>query len=283
MAAENLPPDPALPATDLPPPATLPVAEAVEPVPSPLDSLRITYSKTRVMSDVIARVRCQPGVVSGDRSEAAETFKMLRQQLRRRMGSDGHRVLGVTSARRCEAKSLTSLNIALSMASDLDAAVMLIDADLSTTGLQRIFELQGVEGLAEYLGESKPIHELLINPGVARFTLLPAGQREPENSAELLATRKAQGLMNEIRQRYTDRLVLVDLPPLLDRADALGFLPHVDTTLLVVDDDLTSQPDLERVAQLLAPYNLIGTVMSRPLPPERAPGPRPRWRRILGL
>jgi Mrp family chromosome partitioning ATPase len=98
----------------------------------------------------------------------------------------------------------------------------------------------------------------------------------------LLATRAAQQLIRAMKERYPDRYIIVDLPPLLDTADALAFLPQVDTTLLVVEEHTSSMADMEAVAEMLAPFSLIGTVMSQP--PETEPRPdgrRAPWLRRL--
>jgi len=198
-----------------------------------------------------------------DRSELAETFKMLRNQLLLRMRADGHRVLAVSSPRAIEGKSLTAVNLALTIAADYDCAVLLVDGDLAQHGLQRLFGLEGAAGLGEHLTMGTPLSELFISPGVNRLVLLPAGREALSNSAELLATKAAQHLIQELKQRYSDRYIVVDLPPLLDTADAMAFLPHVDTTLLVVEEHTTSQADMESTAALLASFNLVGTVMSK--------------------
>ena len=232
------------------------------------EPLRIEYSSTRVMADAGARLMRRHGVIRMDRSALAEAFKMLRNQVLQRMRADGLRLLAVTSPRRIDGKSLTAVNLALSIAADLDTAVLLVDADLSGQGLQSIFGLDDARGLGDHLLDRVPIAELLINPGVDRFVFLPAGQRAVMNSAELLATKAAQQLIVEMKERYQDRYIIVDLPPLLDTADALAFLPQVETTLVVIEEHTTLLQDMESVAELLAPFNLIGTVMSQP--PEQA-------------
>jgi protein-tyrosine kinase len=236
--------------------------------------LHIEYSHTQVMGDAIARLRRTHGVVSNDRSPLAESFKMLRNQVLQRLRADGFNLLAVTSARRIEGKSLTAVNLALTIAADYDTAVLLVDADLSGHGLQAMFGLQGARGLSDHLTHGAPIAELLVNPGVPRLVLLPAGQQAVLNSAELLATKAAQQLMAEMKQRYADRYIIIDLPPLLDTADALAFLPQVDTTLVVVEEHTTSVQDMETIAQLLAPFNLIGSVMSQPRETEKAESPK---------
>lgn len=264
-------------------PPRIKVIPTLQPPAEPVRSqpLHIDYTQTRVLPDAIGRALRVPGVAGPDRGPLAEAFKVLRLQLRQRLQADGHRVLGVTSARALVGKSITALNLALAMAADLDTSVLLVDADLGGRTLQRLFGLDAWPGLAEHLAGGRPLPELLVNPGVERLALLPAAGVPPANAPELLATQRAQQLVAEMRARYADRLLVVDLPPLLERADALAFLPHVDTTLLVVENHGTTAPDLERVGELMAPYNLVGSVMA---PPDPAPaaargGWFSRWRR----
>lgn len=255
------------------------------------DPLRIEYSSTQVMHDALVRLQRTHGVVKPDRSALSESFKMLRNQVLQRMRADGYNLLAVTSPRRIEGKSLTAVNLALTIAADYDSAVLLVDADLTGQGLQSMFGLDGARGLSDHLTHGAAIPELLVNPGVPRFVLLPAGQQAVLNSAELLATKLAQQLIQEMKQRYQDRYIIIDLPPLLDTADALAFLPQVDTTLVVVEEHTTSLQDMETMAELLAPFNLIGTVMSQARETEkggkargaRADGAssRPWYRRLV--
>jgi protein-tyrosine kinase len=249
------------------------------PRPGPL---LIDYATTRVVAGALARLQRTPGVVCADRSELAETFKMLRSQVFQRLRADGHSLLAVTSPRAIEGKSLTAVNLALAIAAELDSAVLLVDADLSGRGLQTLFGLEGQPGLSEHLSMGTPIAELLLNPGIERFVLLPAGGGGTLQSAELLGTRAARHLIQEMKQRYSDRYVIVDLPPLLDTADALAFLPQADTTLLVVQEHSTSIADLEAASELMAPFNLLGAVMTKARDKPAGERKPSRWRRWFG-
>jgi Mrp family chromosome partitioning ATPase len=162
-------------------------------------------------------------------------------------------------------KSLSALNLALAIAADFDSTVLLVDANLSGHGLQRVFGLEGASGLGDHLLRGVPIPELLVNPGIERFVFLPAGSSAVAQSAELLATRVMRELVEQMKARYDDRIVIVDLPPALSTADALAFLPLADTTLVVIEEHTTRMADLESLAELLAPFDLVGTVMSQPL------------------
>ncbi len=245
------------------------------------EPLVFEYTTTRVVPDALRRLRSAQGVVRGDRSELAEAFKMLRNQVLQRMRPQGQSVLAVTSPRAIEGKSLAALNLALAIAAEYDSTVLLIDADLSGKGLQRRFGLGDPRGLSDCLSHDAPLSELLVNPGIDRLVFLPAGQAVLD-SAELLSARSMQHLVQEMKRRYRDRYIVVDLPPLLDTADALAFLPAADTTLLVVEENTTSLEDVDHAAALLAPYALIGTVISEArdkdeLRPDA--GATPWWRR----
>jgi Mrp family chromosome partitioning ATPase len=280
------------PAEDQAPSAALPPAQKVHVInpgaePSAAaprrGPLQIEYSCTRVAPGALARLQRTQGVVRADRSELAETFKMLRSQLLHRMRADGQTLLAVTSPRRIAGKSLTAVNLALAIAAEHDSAVLLVDADLSGRGLQTLFGLDGQPGLCEHLRQGVPIAELLVNPGVERFVLLPAGAGGTLQSAELLGTRAAQHAMQEMKQRYADRYLIVDLPPLLETADALAFMPQADTTLMVVEEQTTTIADIEAANELMVRFNLVGAVLTRP--PAKAAGPavaRRGWRRLFG-
>ena len=240
--------------------------------------LSIDYTATRVVAGTLERLQRTPGVVRPDRSELAETFKRLRSQLLQRLQADGHSLLAVTSPRAVAGKSLTALNLALAVAAELDRTVLLVDADLSGQGLQAMLGLAGAPGLGEHLSQGVALDELLVNPGVPRFVFLPGGHISGHGSAELLATRAMQSLGQELKQRYADRVVIIDLPPLLDTADALSLLPVADTTLLVVEEHSTSIADVEAASSLLAPFNLVGSVLARKQP-QTTDTPWRWWRR----
>lgn len=252
------------------------VAEVVVPG-SGAGPLLIEYASTRVMPGALDRLQRTHGVVRPDRSELSETFKRLRTQLLQRLAPDGYSLLAVTSPRSMACKSLTSLNLALAVAAELDRTVLLVDADLSGQGLQAMLGLGGEPGLGEHLRQGMPLQELLVNPGVPRFVFLPGGHGGDQGAAELLSTRAMEDLGRELKLRYPDRFVILDLPPLLETADALSLLPLADTTLLVVEEHGTTIADLESASEFLAPFNLAGAVLARALPQARAP--RRRWSR----
>ena len=257
--------------TDHTHPASSPIARAARQAaaaPPPAvhaAPARIEYTCTRVTPAARLTLHERVGVVKSDRSALAEAFKMLRNQVLQKMHADGHRVLAVTSPRPIAGKSLSALNLALAIAADFDSTVLLVDADLSGQGLQGLFGLEGAAGLGDHLLRGVPIPDLLVNPGIERLVFLPAASAAVAQSAELLSTRVARDLVAQMKSRYDNRIVIVDLPPALSTADALAFLPLADTTLVVIEEHTTRVADVESLAELLAPFELVGTVMSQPL------------------
>jgi protein-tyrosine kinase len=141
--------------------------------------------------------------------------------------------------------------------------VLLVDADLRDPSVHRYFGLQPELGLSDYLLHDAALADLLIHPaGIPRFMILPGG-KPLANSTEMLSSPKMTRLVDELKTRYTSRIVLFDVPPLLASADTLAFSPYVDAALLVIEEGKTSAQDARRASELLANTQLIGTVLNK--------------------
>jgi len=104
---------------------------------------------------------------------------------------------------------------------------------------------------------------MLVNPqGISRFVVLPAG-RAIANSSEMLSSPKMQRLVEEVKHRYPSRIVIFDLPPILESSDALAFIPNADATLVVIAEGNTQQSDLKQAFELLEGNEVIGTVLNK--------------------
>ncbi|WP_424194695.1 CpsD/CapB family tyrosine-protein kinase [Ampullimonas aquatilis] len=222
----------------------------------------IAYSETKVMKSCAQHLANVHGIVKMDRSPLSEAFKLLRVQIVQKMKKQGWNSLAIISPGPGVGKTITATNLALCLAAELDKTVLLVDADLTKSGIQSVFGIEDMPGLSDYLLDSKPLNGLFINPGINRLVLLPSG-KPVMNSAELLATDATEELIQELKTRYRDRFIIFDLPPLLTTADTLSFLPKVDCVLVVVAEGETTKQELENAAELLAPFNVIGTIMNK--------------------
>lgn len=228
---------------------------------------RIEYTQTRtikVSNDFLREQRIVSGFEPGLVTDA---YKILRTQVLQKMRENSWNALAVTSPGEDEGKTLTAINLALSLAMEVDQTVLLVDADLRHPTVHQHFGLRVGPGLSDYLTSDTPLEEILVHPGIGRFVLLPGG-KPLQNSAEMLRSPKMIELVQELKNRYPSRIVLFDLPPVLSAADALAFSPYVDAALLVVEEAKTENEDIVHAARLLDSTHLIGTVLNKSLEPD---------------
>ncbi len=196
-------------------------------------------------------------------------YKMLRTQVLQRMRENNWIALGVTSCRAGEGKSLTAINLAISLANVVNYTVLLIDVDLRRPKLHEFLGYSPTHGLDDYLLDDVPVKDILINPQIDRLVILP-GHNPVANSSEMLSSPKMARLVDDLKTRYASRLLIFDLPPLLAADDTLAFSPFVDAVLLVLEEGKTSMEELKRARKLLGDTNLLGTVLNKS--DEKNPG-----------
>jgi capsular exopolysaccharide synthesis family protein len=223
---------------------------------------RVAYTNTRVVP-VAPAVLKRNKIIGGINDDSIVTaYNMLRTQVLQRLQEQGWNSLAIVSANKGEGKTLTAINLAISMAREVDKTVLLVDLDLRNPSICHYFDYESDFGVADYLLTDIPLQKMLFNPGIERLVVLP-GVRSVLNSAELLASAKMAQLVEELKTRYPSRIVLFDLPPLLSAADALAFAPYVEAALLVVADGETTKSAVKDALQLLKITNVLGTVLNR--------------------
>jgi protein-tyrosine kinase len=224
---------------------------------------RVTYTHTRTVNLVNDSLREKRIITGVEQNAFTDAYKILRTQVLQRLREKGWNSLAIISPGINEGKTLTAINLAISLAMEVNYTVLLVDADLRHPSVHSYFGLDAEYGLRDYLIDDKPLSDLLIHPeGIPRFVILPGGKPLP-NSAEMLSSPKMANLVEELKTRYPSRLVLFDLPPLLSTADALAFAPYVDAALLVIEEGKTQAADAQRVVDLFDPEKVIGTVLNK--------------------
>ncbi len=241
------------------PPLAKPHPTPDQIAPSPEGA--IVYTQTRVLEpspDYLRRRR----VISGPADPVASHYSVMRTHVIQRMCSNDWRVLVVTSPNEGAGKTLTAVNLAISMARETNHTVLLVDFDLRRPAMLRYLTDEPLPGISDYLLEDRPIPELLINPGIERLVILP-GHRPVTHSAEMLSSAKVVGLVEDIKRRYPSRLIIFDMPPILASDDVIAFAPYFDAVLLVITEGQTRRADLARSMDLLGDKPLLGTVLNR--------------------
>jgi Mrp family chromosome partitioning ATPase len=223
----------------------------------------VIYTSTRTVELTDDTMRAQRLITGFEGGPFVDAYKMLRTQVVQQFRQQGWTALGVTSPAVHSGKTLTAVNLSLALAMDLTHTVLLVDADLHRPRVHEAFGLTDGPGLTEYLFDDVPLRQLLVHPGIGRFVFLPGGRRI-RNSAEALASPKMAALVHELKHRYPARLVVFDMPPILSRADVLGFAPHLDALLLVVEEGRTASTDVERAMGMLkGTVPILGGVLNK--------------------
>ena len=223
----------------------------------------IVYTKTRSQDIALSVLRQHRVMAAYNKGPFVDAIKILRTQVMHRLRETNWNVLGVTSPGHGEGKTLTAVNLAVSLAMETTQTVLLVDADLRNPSVHEVFGLKDCPGLAEYLLDDQPVEDLLVHPGIGRFVLLPGG-RAISNPTEILTSPKMVALVEELKDRYPSRIIIFDLPPLLHTADALAFSPYTDALLLVVEEGKTTAKDVQRAMSLVNnTCHVLGTVLNK--------------------
>jgi len=252
----------------------------IEPQPAPVDSLPIQEATSvRPMDQekmgyvspsytVSRSVTLNPQVLATNRcvgyqhdSPELEFYKVLRTQILQRTNGRGSTVM-VTSALPGEGKTLTAINLAFTFAKEFKQTALLVDCDLRRQQIHQVLGFPSEKGVVDYLLHDCPCQDLFVWPGVEKLTVISGGKTVKESS-ELLGSPGMKNLVADMKNRYHDRYVFFDVPPLLTSADATAFAPYVDYILVAVQAGQTSLQDVNRALRLLPHEKVLGLVMNR--------------------
>ena len=202
-------------------------------------------------------------VSASDAQPAGHAYRMLRTQVLQRARSNGLTTLGVISAVNGEGKTLTAVNLALSLAAEPNQTVLLLDLDLRRPAVARTLGLTAERGLESWFAGDMPTRNVCYGvEGVERFFVFPT-MAPVSGSSEVLAGIATRKLFTELKGRDPGRLLIVDLPPVLLSDDALTVAPLLDAVVLVVNERRTKREDIVRVVELLGNTRIVGTVLNR--------------------
>jgi len=169
----------------------------------------------------------------------------------------------VSSSNPNEGKTFVAINLALSIALEQDKTVLLVDADVLRPSIQRELELESKEGLLEYLlDEVSSLSDVIYNTNISNLKLIPAGQPHRLTN-ELLASTKMVSLAEELAQRYPDRIVIFDCPPILGVTETPVLSSLVGQAVIVVEESKTKLDHVKNAVSQLNEDIAIGIVMNK--------------------
>ena len=233
-------------------PADARPAEPREPQPRESAPTRMPETPLSRRVDVNLDVLAASGIIRPDasRSRQSDEFRVIKRPLiDNAMGKgaarlkDGNLIM-VTSALPGEGKTFTALNLAVSIAMELDNTVMLVDADVARPTLLKKMGLAPAKGLLDVLvDESISLPQVLLKTNIEKLTVLPSGTQHPR-ATELLASEAMVRLLEEMSSRYSDRIIIFDSPPLLVTTEARALASHMGQVVMVVSAERTTHADV---------------------------------------
>jgi len=222
----------------------------------------------QIQLDAAALKAAYVQVPGSDPCPQAEQFRLMKRPLIRNAASlkeqgQGHpNLIMVTSALDGEGKSFAAANLAMSIASEVDHRVLLVDADVARPSLPRLLGFRPDAGLLDALEGKATLPDLLLKTDIDKLTILPSGAPRARMT-ELLASETMHSLLDEIATRYPDRIAIFDSPPLLLTTESSELATHMGQIVVVVQADRTPQDDVERALGLIADHPVRLLVLNR--------------------
>lgn len=204
------------------------------------------------------------GMVTPDaaRTSIAEEFRLIKRPLiEKAFGQKGKSIkhgnlIMVASSLPGEGKTFCAVNLAISIAMELDHTVLLVDADVARPSVSRYLHLNPKDeslevGLMDVLLDDKlDLADAILRTNIDTLSLLKAGRSHPR-ATELLASQSMSSLLDEIANRYPDRIVIFDSPPLLLTTEARVLASQMGQIVLVVEAESTTQHTVKEVLRQL--------------------------------
>ena len=228
--------------------AAVPASEAVAPLP--------VVESRKVELDFAALATAGILVPNAARSMLGDQFRVIKRPLiRNAVGKGAAKIahgnlIMITSALAGEGKSFTAVNLAMSIAAELDHTVMLVDADVARPSVSRMLGLASSSdtafgpGLLDVLDGRADMPSVLLRTNIDKLTVLPSGTQHAR-ATELLASDAMTRLLDEMGRRYPDRIIIFDSPPLLLTTEARVLATHMGQVVVVVHAGKTSQADVQ--------------------------------------
>jgi exopolysaccharide/PEP-CTERM locus tyrosine autokinase len=207
--------------------------------------------------------------LNGERKQINEEYREIKRKLLANsfgaLAKTLHNpnIIMVTSSRPSEGKTFTATNLAMSIASEQDKTVLLVDADVLKPNVLRTLGLENRQGLMEYLkGDVEDIADVLYPTNIDKLKIIPAG-RSHHLSTELLASQKMHDTVDEFANRYPDRIVIFDTPPLIGINESAILANFAGQAVVVVEEGKAKMSDIKLSVERLNPEMAIGFVVNK--------------------
>jgi protein-tyrosine kinase len=195
-------------------------------------------------------------------SMVAEQFKRLRTYVIKPGIENSPKTILVTSTMEGEGKSMIAINLAITIAVDLNSNALIVDCDLRNPSLSRWFGFREQKGLSNYLLGEADLPELLVKTAVDKLTILPGGTVR-DNPVELIGSKKMKSLVADLKTRYDDRYIILDSSPLLATTEPRVLSDMADGILFVIKSADTPRESIQQALKLIDKKRIIGVVLNQ--------------------
>lgn len=213
----------------------------------------------------------QLGVVTPmhGKTQIAEQFRLIKRPLlvnafNQHTGIKNGNLIMITSSLAGEGKSFCSINLAMSIAMEMDHRVLLVDADVARPSIPKILDFNPErKGLLDIiLDDQLDVSNVLIKTNIDKLTIISAGTRHP-HATELLASQSMGAILTELAQRYRDRIVIFDSPPLLLASEARVLASQMGQIVLVVEAERTTHQTLKEALRQIESCDVVNLVYNK--------------------
>ena len=212
--------------------------------------------------------RVVAGLMDGRRASSAhrravEALRMIRTRVLHALEAapEGLRAIAVTSPSHGDGKTLVSVNLAFGLARQTRRRVLLVDGDLRLPSVAKALGIETRYGFSDYLAGDVEIERCMVKSADERLFVVPQ-RTSLAQAPELLANGVLAALMDTVRERHPDWLVLVDCPPILAVDDTLVILRTVDKALMVVREGHTRKSEMGRAAKAIGRQKYLGAIVN---------------------
>jgi Mrp family chromosome partitioning ATPase len=204
-------------------------------------------------------------IIAHDHEEAhATSVDMLRTQVLQSMDVKDWRFLGITSPTSGCGKTVTAINLALSIGRQPERSVLLLDLDLRRPQVASSLGLKPKDGVLSALENRSPLAEAIVEVGIGdcRMMVLPT-ETPTSRSSDRMASPAMNKLLQRIKQEFQSQIIIVDLPPLLSSDDVLAVLPKLDCMLLVTAARITTPAEINESLKHLRSTEVVRLVVNK--------------------
>lgn len=194
-------------------------------------------------------------------SPVAESFRRLRGTILHSPADKRPRTILITSLVPNEGKGFVCANLGVALAEEMEHHALMVDCDFRRPNLAKLFGVSNQTGLVDYLQDNVDLDLLIRKTGQHKLSLIPSGM-PPHNPAELLTSTKTTSFIDEIAERYEDRIILFDSAPSVVASETSILAKRVDGVILVVRWGISSKEQVKKFVDILGPEKIIGVVFN---------------------